>query len=350
MLPKQIVCFLNFFDSFGYYSESSALAKYPKVKLLLFIIQILLATDFTLYFFRLVIEFHKFLSPLEIANEMLQYTMGLCTYWLIVFDSFYYRRKHRTFWKMLERIDTHFCKQSISFRVYLCKFIEFFLVSIISYTFNYVFHAIPPIDGVFIYLALIVICQLRIFYYVFCVEIVNWQLQVIQQELIELKEYCSNAVVATANNSNLRACKSIRHFNLKRLKWVNEYYGYVIEMTELLNTIFSWSQFPLILYGFYSLLTDLNWCYASLNLFPSQKYFGEWLLLVNFQTLTKVKHWSHLRMNFFSCCCLGDTSTDNYILFIPLHIQVHDRSRFSPVLKYNSINFKEPLKKELFVF
>lgn len=263
MLPKRIVWILNFFDSFGYYSESSSLAKYPKLQSLLFVIQILLATDFTLYFFRLVLEFRKYLGPIEIASEMLQYTMGLCTYWLIIFDSLYYRRMHRKFWERLELIDAHFCKQSMSFRGFLCKFLEFSLVSIFSYTFNYLLHVLPPIDGVFIYLSLIVICQLRIFYFVFCLEIVDEQLQVIQQELIKLKAYCPSVTT------------SIRHFNFKRLSWFNEYYGYIMEMTDLLNTFFSWSQFTLILFVFYSLLAGLNWCYTSFNLFPSSKYFGE---------------------------------------------------------------------------
>lgn len=264
MLPKQIVRILNFFDSFGYYSESSALAKYPKLQLLAFVIQFFLAVDFTLYQFRLAMELGKFISPLEIANEMIQYTMGLCTYWLIIFDSLYYRRDHRNFWKLLEHIDTHFCKQFISFRGFLCKFLEFFLVSSVLSTLTYISHAIPQIDGFYIYMALIIICQFRIFYYVFCLEIVNWQLQMIQHELVKMKQYSSNMAAAGARN-----------LNLKRLKWVNEYYGYIIEMTESLNAIFSWSQFALILFGFYSLLTNLNWCYASLHLFTSLKYIGE---------------------------------------------------------------------------
>lgn len=275
MLPKQIVCILSFFDILGYYTESSALTKYRKLQLLLFTIQILLATDFTLYQFRLAIELCKFLGPLETANEMLQYTMGLCTYWLIIFDSFLYRRKHQHFWKILERIDAHFCKQFISFRVYLCKVFEFFLVSSVLYTLSYIFRAIPQIDGVLIYLALIAVCQFRFFYYVFCLEVVNWQLQMIQRELVIMKQCAVVSGGGGVSDAALRIHKSIAYFNVKRLHWVNEYYGCIIEMTELLNIIFNWSQFALILFGFYSLLTDLNWCYASFDLFPSLKYFGE---------------------------------------------------------------------------
>lgn len=277
MLPKQIVCILNFFDILGYYSESSALAKYQKIQLFVFIVQILLATDFTLYQFRFAIELCTMLGPLEIANGMLRYTMGLCTYWLIIFDSFKDRRKHQHFWKILKRIDTHFCKQFISFRGYLCKLIEFFLVSIIVYIMSYIFRAFPQTDGVLICLTLIIICQIRIFYYVFCLEIINWQLQMIQHELIIIKKWSSNTN-QSASNSILRTHKTIDYFNLNRFKWVNQYYGCIVEMTELLNVIFSWSQFALILFGFYSLLTDLNWCYASFDLFPSLKYFCEYIL------------------------------------------------------------------------
>lgn len=122
MLPKQIVYILNFFDVCGYYTESSALTKYRKVQLLVFAIQILLATLFTLYQFQLAIDFNKFVGPLQTANEMLQYTIGLCTHWMIIFDSFVYRQEHQHFWEILQRIDKDFCKQFMSFRGYLCKF------------------------------------------------------------------------------------------------------------------------------------------------------------------------------------------------------------------------------------
>lgn len=275
MLPQQIVYILNFFDTFGYYSESSALAKHSKLQFLVFIVQILLATDFTLYQFRLAIELCKILGPLQTFNEMLQYTVGLCTYWLIIFDSFFYRRKHRNFWKVLQQVDAYFCKQFVSFRGFLCKLVEFFLVSIILYTLTYIFNAIPQIDGVFIYLALIIICQLRIFYYIFCLEIVNWQLQMIQNEIGIMKQRSSHTVAAVSrNNSVLRTHKTN---DLMHLTWANKYYGCVIEMTDLLNIIFSWSQFASILFIFYSLLTDLNWCYASFDLFPSLKYFSKYV-------------------------------------------------------------------------
>lgn len=280
MLSKQIVRILNFFDIFGYYTESSALTKYRKIQLLVFTIQILLATIFTLYQFRLAMELYKLVGPLQTVNEMLQYTIGLCTYWLIIFDSVVYRRKHQNFWKILERIDNDFCKQFMCFRGYLCKFLGYFLVSITLYALTYILHAIAPIDGVFIYFALIIICQLRVFYYVFCLEIVNWQFQMIQHELIIMKQRSLNIAfvdVGGASNSILqsRTHEANDFFDLKCLKWVNEYYGCIIEMTELLNTIFGWSQFASVLFGFYSLLTDLNWCYVSFNLSPPLSFFSK---------------------------------------------------------------------------
>lgn len=276
MLPKQIVSILNFFDIFGYYTASSAIAKYQKMQLLVFIVQILLATNFALYQFQFVIEFGRMLGPLEIANEMFQYAMGLCTYWAIIFDTFKYRRKHQQFWKILKRIDTDFCKQFLSFRGYLCKLIEFFLVSITVYILSYIYRAFPQTNGVFISLALIIICRIRMFYYVFCLEIINWQLQMVQHELIVIKQWSSNTN-HSASNSILRTHVQLDYFNLSRFKWVNQYYGCIVEMTELLNIIFSWSQFAVILYGFYSLLTDLNWCYVSFDLFPSLKYFRKYI-------------------------------------------------------------------------
>lgn len=147
------------------------------------------------------------------------------------------------------------------------------------YALAYILHGIPQIDGAFIYLALIIICQLRVFYYVFCLEILNWQFQMIQHELIIMKQRSPNIVdiVGGASNSVLqsRAHKANNFFDLNRMKWVNEYYGCIVEMTKLLNIIFGWSQFASILFKFYSLLTDLNWCYVSFNFFPTLKYLGK---------------------------------------------------------------------------
>lgn len=275
MLPKQIDYILNFFDVFGYFTGSSSLAKYRKTQLLAFAVQISLAALSTLYQFQFAIELYELTGSLRTINEMLQYTIGLCTYWSIIFDSFLYRQKHKHFWNIFKKIDNFFCKQHICVRRYLCEILGYFLVSTILYVLAYISCGLPHIDGIFIYAGLIMICHLRAFYYVFCSEIVNWQLQMIERELIILKEHSMNLVGVAATNSILHTHEAINLFDQKRFKWINKYYGCIVEMTELLNTIFGWSQVSSILFGFYSLLTDINYCYAYIDSFPSLGYLSK---------------------------------------------------------------------------
>lgn len=279
MLPKQIVCILNFFDICGYCTESSALAQHKRIQLLLFIAQVLLACVFTWNQFQLTLDFYEYLGPLQTGNEMLQYSTALCTHWLIIFDSFVYRREHRRFWTILQRFDRRVCKPCISFRKYLFKFYEYFLVSIALYALSFYFRGIPRIYGAFIYAGLMIICQFRVFYYIFCLDIVNWQLQTIDNELI--KE------IQSLHNRNER-------YDLKCFKWFNKHYGCVVEMTELLNEVFGWSQFALILFAFYGLLTDLNWCYAAFGSVPYTAYFSKRVIksvfIFRFRLISKIRH------------------------------------------------------------
>lgn len=251
MRSKQIMYILDFFDICGYSTGSSAVAQHRKMQMLLQLVQILLACYFTMYQFHLTTIFNKLVGPLQTANEMLQYDFALCTCWLIVFESIFYRREHQQFWIIFERINVHLWIECNSFRNFIYKMFEYFPVSFVLYAVSFIYRGHPTTEGVFVFHALITICELRTFYYVFCLEIVNWQLQIIERELM------------------------VKNHDLKYMKMLNHHYGCIVALTELLNVIFGWSQFASILFEFYALLTDLNWCYASFELFPIFGYTCE---------------------------------------------------------------------------
>lgn len=243
MLPTQIVHILNFFDVCGYRTESSSLSKYRRIQILIFIIQFSWAVFLTVHELNIFVQFYPILGLLRTINELVQYSAGLFTFWLIIFDSFSKRHKHRCFWKIIER----YSYTQVSFyRVYLCKLIESFLATIISYFSVSLSNTYPNIS-VASFFVLATICQLRTFYYMFCLEVVNSQLKAIEKEIIIMKSRFNG-------------------LHSERFKWVNEYLGRVNQMTELLNDIFGWSQVSSILFWFYSFLTDLNWLYGSFDL------------------------------------------------------------------------------------
>lgn len=255
MLSSQIVYILNFFDAFGYCTESSAFIHHKRIKLFIVFGHIILAVLFTLYQFQLVFELNSLLGALKTSNEVVQYIFGLYTYWLIILDSFLNRQAHRCFWQTLQQSHTFLFSQFLDVHGYLWKLIEFFAITILLYLLNYWLGVILDNASIFVFLVLITICQIRVFYYLFALNILNAQLMVIEHEIIAIK-----------NISHLRSdSKCSISYELKRFKWVAEYYQCVIEMTKFLNDIFGWSQIALVLFCFFTFMTNLNWWYSKFD-------------------------------------------------------------------------------------
>lgn len=255
---------LNFFDIFGYCTESSALTKYrSKIQILIFSVHFILAVLFSLYGFHMFVEMYSLFGLLETLNELVQYTIGLFTYWSILLDSLLHRRKHRHFWQIVERIDQCFCTQTETFRSFSHKIIEFFPVTISLYLILFAMASIPQICSVLVFHCLITICQLRMFYYIYCLEVVDWQLKMIEHEIVIIKTNLPHVA-----NQKYR-------FDLNRFQWINRYYYCVIEMTILLNDIFGVSQIASMLFGFYAFLTDLNWVYVNVDRSTVEQIFCE---------------------------------------------------------------------------
>lgn len=250
MLPNQIVHLLLLFDIFGYCTGSTALTKYKKIQSSIFTLHVTLVMLFTLYQIEIFLELNAMIGLLETLNELLQYKVGLFTYWLIILDSYLHRRKHRCLWETVQRIDSNFCTQQMFFRNFIYRLIEFFPVSNILFFVMFSIGITPQTRSVFIYNALIMICQFRMFYYIFCLEMINWQLKMIEKEI--------------STNPINDFSSIITQF---RFKWIKGYYDCVIVLTENFSEIFGLSQLASILFAFYSLSTDLNWLYANANRF-----------------------------------------------------------------------------------
>lgn len=265
MLSSRIVHILNFFDAFGYCTESSALINYQKIKFLIVFGHFVLAVLFTLYQFQIVFEFYPLIGLLAVANELVQYVFGLCTYWLIIFESFLNRQAHRCFWQIVQRTHTFHSNQFMHFYGYLWQLIEFFFITILLYLLMYWLSALPQSSSIFVYLVLITMCQIRVFYYLFLLGILNSQLKAIENEIITIKNI----------SQFQRDSKYPVSLQLKRFKSVADYYQCVIEMTQLLNEIFGWSQIATVLFCFFTFMTNLNWlCYSDFHELSTVQFIG----------------------------------------------------------------------------
>lgn len=265
MLSNKIIRVLNFFDCFGYNSGSSRLLKYPKITCFISVVHISFATLFTFYKIHLTIMLLSSVRLVEVINDAMQLSLGIYTYWAIIFDSIRQKRKHQHFWRILAHINSSYCNgNEIQIQRFLRTFKAYMLIVDTIFFINYASNGFSGTIDYAIYLALNTICQVRIFYYIFCLEVVCFQLKIIEEKLKEI---------------NILELKDRWHY----LERIRKHYAKVYEMCINLNEIFGWSHVAITLYCFYKLLTELNWFYTS--------FHGEYRIINNSKlSLTKRSH------------------------------------------------------------
>lgn len=241
MLPIEMVRILSCFDGFGYDTGTTALSRHRVIRNFIYSMHILLVIIFTLYKIHITIEIYSWLNLVEVINESLQYSSAIYTYWIIILDSMAQRREHRHFWNVYQEICDRFCSDATFTQHYIRKFGGYFVFSTTLFISINLFSSIDSFVPIFMYLAMITICKCRIFYYLFCLETIYFQLQVIERKIIGVKY-----ILRTSNQ-------------LVRLRWIREYYQCIYQMTVRLHKVFGWSQVAAILFCFYTLLTYLNW-------------------------------------------------------------------------------------------
>lgn len=123
------------------------------------------------------------------------------------------------------------------------------------------------------------VCYMRVFYYLFCVELIKLQLKCIENEtkvkLDELKE------------SNLNECEIFIRTEIQAivqmLKKIRTNFHLIHELTYCTNESFGWSNVATILWCFYQILGNLNWVCISYADFSFQLWLGNFSLPI-FQT------------------------------------------------------------------
>lgn len=247
MLPLQVSFILKMFDVWGFDTGLTTISKNRQICACIHFLHIAFAILLTMYKFYLIIEMLALVGTLRMINELIQYSAALYLYWLLIFDSIVHRKRHHYFWK----IHKYFCSQTMKFRRYLLKFFEFFPINIFLYTMVYATNSFPDSSSVFVFLFIITICQFRIFYYLFCVEVVKCHLRRFENDVFRLK-----------NRLNFGNKSQVFRFELRRLKWIRNYFHSTHVMMEVLNDTFGWSQVAAVSFCFYSFATDLNWLYS----------------------------------------------------------------------------------------
>lgn len=250
MLPHKIVQILTFFDICGFNSGSSRLTINEQSKWIICFVHISSAIFFTLLKFCFIFTYYPSLGVIEAISEFLQYFVALCSYWMIIFDSIFKWDEHRKFWNIFQRIHKyHFQQNNFPIRNYMFKIIEYFSMTIFLIMMGLITSDFELFVVICIYMILIKLSQLRVFYYLFCVEILYHQLEIIKREIKNMNKRLI-VLRSMASQSNL--------FESQQLKLICEYFQYVHEMAETMNQIFGWSQVAVILFCCYIFLTVFN--------------------------------------------------------------------------------------------
>lgn len=101
---------------------------------------------------------------------------------------------------------------------------------------------------------LVKICEIRVFYYIFCVEVLHCQLKTINHEF------------------KMNESKTVES---KGFKWMRTQYNCVYDMTNFLNEVFGLSQVTEISYCFYIILANMNFLLTHYNDIPRLNAFGK---------------------------------------------------------------------------
>lgn len=195
---------------------------------------------------------NKFFSKLDMANQLTQYAFDLVAYLTIVIDSFQQRKIVQRFWIIYGRIlrQNTFLQYQIQLN-YIFKFFEYFIVFNVSFFYvlaqvfqNFGSFKVEKYPIFWAYLLQIEICNIRLFYYLFFLELNRIDLKTIEHKLKE-------------NHESFEVQMNIDTI----LKWTQEYYQQIHDMSECVNSTFGWSNLMTIESIFLFVLTELNYSY-----------------------------------------------------------------------------------------
>lgn len=236
MYSHRLVSLLKFYDFCGFNTQYSTSAKYHRQSRIIFSVHIFIAFALFLSIFYILSIFKSSLKPLEALSEISVYSICLITYCSILIESYIHQKNQRHFWQLYENINRD--KQTIiKLRFHLGKILIYFL-SNLSNVIGFILEGNFEIIVFIVYFYLSNVGHLRIFYYSFCLELIECQLKAIKIEMID------------QNRTKIDG-----------LKWTRNVYRIIYEMSEEMNETFDWLHSFVVMFCFHYILNDLNWAY-----------------------------------------------------------------------------------------
>lgn len=177
-------------------------------------------------------------------NDAMKLIANLIVYWLSILELNSKQKMQRKFWHILKQINQHHSpNQSFSFNAYLIKMIIYFVL-LTSMFINYYIIFISGDENAailycfwFCFTLIVMFCKQYLFYYLFYLEFMKYELKIVSDELDKMRCFCEKA----------------------KFKWIRKFYETIYDLCDIVNAVFGWSNAVAISVSFLLILADINW-------------------------------------------------------------------------------------------
>lgn len=270
MYPRWMCNLLFQFNLWGFCTEFKNSPRQTNFNRIIFCLHFILCTIFT--FFLIAYLRRPIQNVLGIVDDGIKFSVMLLVYWTTIIESYLSRKTQKQFWDIIEKIDQQFCShRQIYFKVYIIKMAIYF-TCLLLYLLNNFQQILPDSDLYYFwvfYTSFHVFYNVRLFYYLFLLEFIKYELTIIDKEVGE--------ILNSIEKCRLQSAKEfLKKFHRNRINWIQKYYAMSFDLCGIVNSVFGWSNVAAVLLPILLVLTDVNMFYWKvLNLFEVN-VIGEW--------------------------------------------------------------------------
>lgn len=255
---------LNLFDMLGFFTESPPNNVFQKLR---YISSIFYVGSFKVFNYNLP----TVMNFAEGLNSRVQFAGAIFTQTIMFIDAFVHRSDQRKLWAYAQvasgALHIHRWKRILFiFSKLLIIFIVHGLSTTWAYSYTYKAQVLIPMILMRMY-------HIRIIQYMIAMELVCVNIK-------HMKWRATEAIV-------------LRGTVKESLKGVRDIHGITLNMVDCLNDIFGYSQFQVVVFCFFVLVTDYNWAYLNfIRQIPSERtsniVYYVFVALENFSVYRKI--------------------------------------------------------------
>lgn len=230
---------LGFFDICGFFTgfTTTSTSKCHWIAVAAFILHILLATLLTIHLVYRILVVYILLGIIDAINEFMHYLTLLCTYWIMLLNSYSDRHIVKSFWEeyLLVHLEGMHKRRLFILLVLECFAVKFITIAVFVHLHNMSMVMMLP------YLHLSYIVQLKVFHYIFHLRILRLQLMHLVRELKDSSNW------------------SASHGTIFRITHIRRLHNDICALIGRMNRIHSLANAAALLCQFYALLWTTNW-------------------------------------------------------------------------------------------